>query len=151
MARRYTVSSEADPSVILNPLPAMLMVNFSGGNIFAGMAVRLESGPYYMNRARADNFNSASYVGIALQDVADGGFSGLVQLIGGPVLIPAAYQVGTWTVENKIYLDQTTAGYLRNSPPTGVGNIIVPVGRVTRMSGFDAYIVLEKGEISEIV
>ena len=146
MVDRYTTYSEE-----LLPPDRFLIRRMTNGEgeepILLGAAVWI-TGNDFVQRALASFSYSAQFWGIALSAIAVSA-SGLIAF-GGLAVIPSALQVGSWSYNDRIYLDNSSYGKCRNSPPTTAGHFIAPVGRVISISGGDALISIEKGEIMEI-
>jgi hypothetical protein len=105
--------------------------NNSGAAILAGKPVYLSGLEATENRptiglARADISNFASVIGLTTHTIADSSF-GYITKSG----IISNIDTSSFAVGNPLFLDETTAGNLRNSEP-GDGNISVFIGYVLK-------------------
>jgi hypothetical protein len=142
------------------PLEEMLPVrkvdaDLIGGSPLQGHAFYMDNGGgRHIQWAKADTATKYRFFGAAMHGWdgtgPPGTTYGLIKFDGMVVIPSGLHEGGAWATEDFIWLSAATLGKYTKTPPTTVSHYIVPIGRVFDVSGGNAYVAIEKGEITEI-
>lgn len=149
--RTGEVISDLSVAEVRQMLDSLTLTNANAGAITQGMAVYISAASSVDKAEGGGTAAVAEFFGLVNEASIATTATGRTAF-QGPVMVPTGLQAGgAWAAGNKIYLDRTTAGSLRNVAPTEAGEFIMPVGRcINTPGGGDAIVVIEKGEVTEI-